>query len=442
METASRVFVALVGEETDSSLEHRLFNAISLVNGVANIVGSLIYLMHLDNVLFLVQFLTGVLFVVFYYFSRFRHHSRQVLFWPFVLLILAFLFYNILRNNGTMGGAHYYLIPGLVIAAALSGEAKRTIAAVLLFNVTSAVLLLVEMYYPEWITVPTGTHDRIVDVTQNLLFAQILTGAVVLLLSQTLNQERAKTEALLLNILPQRIANELKRSDRVPPRNYESASVLFTDFVGFTKIAEHLSPQDLIGELDFCFRHFDEITKRHGLEKIKTIGDSYMAAGGLPEPNRTHPVDCVRAAFEIQSFMEQTTKNRVSSGRPYWELRLGINSGPLVAGVIGQEKFAYDVWGDTVNTASRLESSGVPGRVNISEGTYNLVKDFFVCEYRGKIEAKNKGPLNMYFANRIQPELAVDADGRIPNEKFFELYRKLRNQTHESPAPRDMAQGS
>ncbi len=432
METASRIFVALVGDQVDNSLETRLFNAISLVNGIANIIGSLVYLMHLERGLFLLQFISGVLFLVFYYFSRFRH-IRHVLYWPFVLLILVFLFDNTMKNNGTMGGAHYYLITGLVIAVVLSGKVSRTIVALLLFNAFTVVLLLIEMYYPEWIAQHTDGHDRILDVAGNLLFAQIFTGAIVLLLSQTLNQERRKSERLLLNILPESIATELKQRDRVAPRNYRSASVLFTDFVGFTKIAERLSPEQLIEELDFCFRSFDAITKRHRLEKIKTIGDSYMAAGGLPEPNATHAVDCVRAAFEIQSFMAETQERKTTAGKPYWALRLGINSGPLIAGVIGQEKFAFDVWGDTVNTASRLESSGVPGRVNISEATYHLVRDFFACEFRGMIAAKNKGDLNMYFANRIHPELSADGEGRIPNERFFELYRKLNATVPPTP---------
>lgn len=424
METAKRIFSALVGDQTSKSLEHRLFNAISLGSGIANIVGSLVYLMDQREGLFLLQFISGILFLVFYYFSRFRN-TRHILYWPFVLLIIVFLFSDTINSNGTMGGAHYYLIPGLVIAAALSGRVKRTVLAVLLFNLATAVLLFIEMYYPELIVQSFDPHDRIVEVSSNLLFAQIFTGALVLFLSQTLNQERKKSDALLLNILPESIASELKKRNRVAPRHYECASVLFTDFVGFTGIAEKLSPRELIQELDSCFRLFDGVTKRHGLEKIKTIGDSYMAVGGLPQPSGTHAVDCVRAALEMQRQMAQLSERKHSEGHPYWQVRLGINSGPLIAGVIGQEKFAYDVWGDTVNTASRLESAGVAGRVNISEVTFNLVKPFFVCEYRGRIAAKNKGELEMYFANGIRPELCADEAGLIPNEKFFELYRKL-----------------
>ncbi len=201
--------------------------------------------------------------------------------------------------------------------------------------------------------------------------------------------------------------------------------MLFTDFVGFTRIAESLTPQELIEELDNCFRQFDLIIKKQKLEKIKTIGDAYMAVGGIPQPNITHAIDSVLAALEISSFMTRMREEKTESNKPYWQLRIGIHSGRLVAGVIGQAKFAYDVWGDTVNTASRLESSGQAGRINISRATYEQVKDFFVCQYRGRVVAKNKGEIEMYFVDGIRPELARDPGGNIPNEKFLNLYRRL-----------------
>ncbi len=207
------------------------------------------------------------------------------------------------------------------------------------------------------------------------------------------------------------------------PRHYESASVLFTDFVGFTQIAEGMSPDELIAELDACFSRFDAIARKHKLEKIKTIGDSYMASGGVPVANRTHALDSVLAALEIQRFMMELAEKKKAQHRPFWQLRLGIHTGPLVAGVIGREKFAYDVWGDTVNTASRLESSGVAGRINMSGATYEQVKDLFVCEYRGKISAKHKGDIDMYFVNAIQPSLSHDS-GK-PNQRFVELYNVI-----------------
>lgn len=241
-----------------------------------------------------------------------------------------------------------------------------------------------------------------------------------------IEEERKKSESLLLNILPKEIAGELKKHGSSEPRYYDDATILFTDFKGFTHVAESLPPNELVKELDRCFSYFDSLMDRYHLEKLKTIGDSYMCAGGIPLSNKTHAVDCVLAAFEIQSFMNQMKEIKSEQGLPYWELRLGISSGPVVAGVIGEKKFAYDVWSDTVNTASRMESSGEPGRINISGQTHALVRDFFVCEYRGKVPAKNKGEVEMYFVTGIRPELSRSGDGKVPNEAFRDLYTGLQ----------------
>ena len=242
---------------------------------------------------------------------------------------------------------------------------------------------------------------------------------------RTIAEEREKSEKLLLNILPAEVAQELKEKGGIEPVHYDSASVLFTDFKGFTKIAESLSPKELVGELDRCFSYFDALTKKYNLEKIKTIGDSYMLCGGVPAQNRTHAIDCVLAALEIQAFMNQMKELKKGRGNPYWELRLGISTGPLVAGVIGEMKFAFDVFGDTVNTASRAESSGAVGRINITGATYSQAKDYFECEHRGTVAAKNKGEIDMYFVNGIRPELSRDGDGRVPGLTFGRMYKRL-----------------
>ena len=239
---------------------------------------------------------------------------------------------------------------------------------------------------------------------------------------QIAQSEREKSEKLLLNILPKEIALELKEKGYSEPILFQNVSVLFTDFKGFTKIAELMTPTELVKELDLCFVQFDKIIEKFHLEKLKTIGDSYMCAGGIPKVNSTHAIDCILAALEIQSMMNQMKEIKESTGTPYWELRLGIHSGPIVAGVIGEKKFAYDVWGDTVNTASRMESSGTPGRINISGSTYNLVKRLFECEHRGKIQAKNKGEIDMYYVNRILPEFSSDERGKKPNADFWKMY--------------------
>lgn len=237
--------------------------------------------------------------------------------------------------------------------------------------------------------------------------------------------ERAKSEKLLLNILPSQVANELKEKGYVQPVFFENATIMFTDFKGFTQIAEGLTPQELIKELDGCFSQFDNIIERNNLEKLKTIGDAYMCAGGLPRVNKTHPIDACLAALEIQSFMNQMKELKQMMEIPYWELRLGIHSGPLMAGVVGEKKFAYDVWGDTVNTASRMESSGTPGKINISYVTYEFVKDYFDCEYRGEIDAKNKGKIKMFYLNRIKKEYAKDENGLVPNAIFWNKFTEI-----------------
>ncbi len=240
-----------------------------------------------------------------------------------------------------------------------------------------------------------------------------------------LTLEHAQSEKLLLNILPAEVAKELKQNGVSRPRHFASATVCFTDFQGFTRIAESLSPGELVDELDRCFSYFDSLMERHNLEKLKTIGDSYMFAGGIPNANRTHAIDCVMAALEIQAFMNQMKEIKSSSGLPYWELRLGIHTGDIVAGVIGEKKFAYDVWSDTVNTASRCESSGVAGKINISGATYEVVKDFFACEYRGAVPAKHKGNIEMYFVHGLLPELQRANQPRTPNAEFDKRYAAL-----------------
>ncbi|WCL48896.1 adenylate/guanylate cyclase domain-containing protein [Leptospira sp. GIMC2001] len=232
-------------------------------------------------------------------------------------------------------------------------------------------------------------------------------------------KERNKSNQLLKNILPDGVAEELKNTGTVVPVQYESTTILFTDFKGFTKIAESMTPNELINQLDGAFLQFDEISERFNLEKLKTIGDAYMSAGGLPIPNQTHPYDVCLAALEICAFMDQVKFIREKIGQPSWEIRIGIHTGPVIAGVIGKKKFAYDIWGDAVNIASRMESAGVPGKVNISEATYELVKDFFVCTPRGSIDVKNKGEMGMYFLERIREDLSARGEGKIPNKHFY-----------------------
>jgi class 3 adenylate cyclase len=220
-----------------------------------------------------------------------------------------------------------------------------------------------------------------------------------------LDIQKIQIENLLLNILPKEVANELQNEGAATPKYFDRVSVLFTDFKGFTKISDGLSPNELVDHLNSFFHAFDDIIEAHNLEKIKTIGDAYMCAGGIPVPNDTHPFDIVKAALDIQDYINRKNEERLSRGEIPWNLRIGIHTGPVVAGVVGKKKYAYDIWGNTVNIASRMESNGEIGKVNISASTYNLIKDKYQCLHRGKISAKNVGEIDMYF---IEKEMSLE----------------------------------
>tara|TARA_R110002051_G_scaffold4683_4_gene25986 strand:- start:22934 stop:24883 length:1950 start_codon:yes stop_codon:yes gene_type:complete len=214
-----------------------------------------------------------------------------------------------------------------------------------------------------------------------------------------LKKEKDRSESLLLNILPAEIAEELKEKGEAEARDFDLVSILFTDFKGFTEKSAELTAAELIGEINHCFKAFDHICEKYGIEKIKTIGDAFMAAGGLPVPSTDSVQNTVLAALEMQSFMTQRFVDKETADGFTFEMRLGIHTGPVVAGIVGVKKFQYDIWGDTVNTAARMESSGTVGQVNISQHTYELLKDNkkFTFTHRGKIQAKGKGKIDMYF---------------------------------------------
>ncbi len=225
-----------------------------------------------------------------------------------------------------------------------------------------------------------------------------------------------KTEALLANVLPKNTADELMAKGKATKTKYNFVTVLFSDIQGFTQIAEEMNPEVLIDELDKFFFHFDSVVEKYRIEKIKTIGDAYMCAGGIPEKNRTNPVEVILAALEMQEYMKNLKEASLIQGMKYWDIRIGIHTGTVIAGVVGHKKLSYDIWGDTVNIASRMESSGEAGKINISGATYEFVKDFFICEYRGRMPVKYKGELDMYFVKEIIPELS-DENG-FPNNRF------------------------
>lgn len=215
-----------------------------------------------------------------------------------------------------------------------------------------------------------------------------------------IEKERQRSDNLLHNILPEEVARELKTTGEAGARDFPFVTVLFTDFKNFTSLSERLTAEELVNEINIIYSAFDEIVLRWGIEKIKTIGDSYMCAGGLPVENMTNPFDVAEAALDMRDYISEIKQRRISDGLPFFDIRIGLHTGPVVAGVVGTKKFAYDIWGDTVNVASRMESSGEPGKVNISDVTFKIVKERFACEYRGKVSAKNKGMIDMYFIER------------------------------------------
>jgi len=261
-----------------------------------------------------------------------------------------------------------------------------------------------------------------------------------------LENEKEKLDKLLLNILPQETVDELKLKGKASARNYRMASVMFTDFIGFTRISQTYRPKQLVSELDECFSEFDSIIEKYNIEKIKTIGDSYMCAGGVPIRNVSNPFDIILAALEIQAYIKYRNSVKIANGEKPWELRIGINTGELVAGVIGTKRFAFDIWGDTVNVANRLEANSEAGKVNISNTTYDVVKDFFECSYRGKVPTKNRGLIEMYFVEGIRSELIAEENENWPGKKFNEklnshLYGKFNYKKAEQQILKKLEEG-
>ncbi len=211
--------------------------------------------------------------------------------------------------------------------------------------------------------------------------------------NEIIEKERDRSEKLLLNILPMRIAKELKENGKTSPESFKNVTAFFSDIIGFTKMSSEIEPSELISELNEIFTAFDRIINKNGCERIKTIGDAYLCVSGMPVPDENHALNIAKSSIEILAYL----RKRNSSSRLKWEIRIGIHSGPVVGGVVGLEKYIYDVFGDTINTASRMEAYSEAMKINVSEMTYNLIKDKYLFEERPSLEVKGKGLMKMYF---------------------------------------------
>ena len=302
------------------------------------------------------------------------------------------------REGRVLGGISVTLPYGPHEQAALAGARRSWLVHGVFLTVGLVLLVVFGRRLQATLRIAAGRASRI----------EKLLGEV--------RQEKKRSDALLHNILPRQTASELKRTGRARPRRYESASVMFLDFVDFSRTTQHLSPEELVGELDRIFSGFDRICARHGLEKIKTIGDGYLVVGGLPAENPAHARDCVLAGLDMLRLVRDMNAARGERTDLRWEARVGIATGPVVAGVIGDSKLAYDVFGDTVVTASRIETASAPGRLNVCARTYEAVRPFFACEPRGRVPAKGRAELEMIFVDGPLTEIANDETGSPRND--------------------------
>ena len=246
-----------------------------------------------------------------------------------------------------------------------------------------------------------------------------------------LAKEKARADNLLTTILPRTIAEELLENDKVAPRFFNDATILFADIVGFTTFAEKAEPATLLGMLNSYFSEFDAVIEQFGLEKLKTIGDAYMAVAGVPNLDRLHCQNACLAALSMQAVIDKKKSERQKLRLPFFEFRIGINSGPVIAGLVGKKRFTYDIWGDAVNVAARLEANSEAGRINVSDRVYRQMSPYFDFTKQGAIDVKNKGPMPMYFLDRLKDIYSEDNTGRTASQKLLSMSNPMRIMTGE-----------
>ncbi len=394
--------IQAAGDSPDDTVEERiqkrLLVMISSVVAVIGAIWGVLYLYFEEPVAAAIPFAySASVTISLFVYSRTGRYRWFRFVQLFLILVLPFLLQ--LALGGFVGASAVIIWALLAPIGALTMSGRRQ--AVYWFAAYIALVILAQVVQPT-LGVENSLPASVIAVffVLNILAP---TGVAFFALHylvgqkdnafEMLGEEREKSERLLLNVLPKDIAEQLKETDQTIATEFPSISVLFADVVGFTPLTEGLTPDGLIEVLNEIFSHFDSLVESYGLEKIRTTGDSYMVAAGIPRPREDHALALAELALDIVHYRPQT---RIELPSPL-EFRIGLSSGPAVAGVIGTTKFQYDVWGDTVNTASRMESHGVPGRIQITASTYELIKDRFVCEPRGPIEVKGKGLMNTWF---------------------------------------------
>jgi len=402
------ISIGITSDLTDwNKRRTRLLNGISALAILILFIYSLNFLYKSNWIIFILSFLGFLSYFTILLLIFFKKYS------------FAFHFFNLYNisyytfiaiSHGIINGSEYILIPSSIASMLLFRDKYLVIFYFFLNGLCFAMCKYSFTVMKPFIVFPAGSGLYVANhitmfVTSFLVvlyfkFENIKQEKLLASQNEKITQEQQKSENLLLNILPRETAEELKLTGTAQSRKYDAVTILFSDFKNFTYASEKMSPEQLVNLIHQYFSYFDCIIEKYGIEKIKTIGDAYMCAGGIPEENATHAIDIVMAAIEMQQCVEKLKIQKKAAGEFFFEIRIGINTGPVVTGIVGTKKFAYDIWGDTVNLASRMESSGEVGRVNISASTYALIKDQFSCEYRGKIAAKNKGEIDMYFVEK------------------------------------------
>lgn len=391
MTFSEKLYFYLIGDKRTLSLESKIFNVTVLttiiafsVNGVYN------YLIGIGGKeLLIANFAVVGVLVILYYRSR-KYFVEMYTLWIFLFILYLALIWP--QSGGSYGGdLAGWMLPFLYSAIFLRGKRRFFVLSFVIIFFMG--LMYGEYMYPQYITMYSDKLTRYIDITYSVLLIAFGITFITNVVIKNIDNERQKSDRLLLNILPASVASELKENGKVEAIHFQNVSMLFTDFQNFTEIAEKMDVNELVSELNDIYTQFDRIAKENNCERIKTIGDAYFAVSGLPVPNQNHAIDIMKCALQLIEYLN--TRNQ--SSRIKWNIRVGVNTGDAIGAIVGITKFQYDVFGDTVNLASRLEANSEAMKINVSETTYTHLKDRYQFVDRGYIDVKGKGPMKMYF---------------------------------------------